>query len=144
MSNDLWSVDEDQPLPSASPTSPSPVRLWLERIGIGMVATVSLLVPLIIGLLFYLALTDGLVINANDPLREIRLWMVQERRGATGLGLTITSPSASQDATLQCARTDVTFLKWDRGLSIESDADYCRCFERKDGRLVDIATATCR
>jgi hypothetical protein len=143
MSVEQRSSAEGEPAPPTA-SLPSPIQLWLERIGIGLVAAISLLVPLVIGLLFYLAVTDGLVISADDPLHEVRLWMVQERRGATGLGLTITSPIASKDAAVQCARTDVTFLKWDGSLRVERDADYCRCYERKDGQLVETGTATCR
>jgi hypothetical protein len=139
---------EELDTPPAAKASPSPARLWLERAAIGLIAAISLLVPLVIGLLYYLAVTDGLVINANDPLHEVRLWMVQERRGATGLGLTVTTPFNNQETAknpaIQCANTDVTFLKWDRRLRIERDANYCRCFERHGDQLVDTSAVTCQ
>jgi hypothetical protein len=134
--------DENPSPPSSGPKSP--FRLWLERIGIALVAAISLLAPLLIGLLFYLALTDGLVINAGDPLHEARLWMVQERKGATGLGLTIASPQASNRDDIACAHTSVTFLKWDGSIRLESEAGYCRCYETRAGQLRDAEQIACQ
>jgi hypothetical protein len=143
MNAEQLSTEDEIPSPPPS-KHPSPTRLWLERFCIALVATISILVPLVIGLLYYLAVTDGLVINAGNPLRETRLWMVRERKGATGLGLTISSPQTSNAASATCAHTSVTFLKWDGALRIESDAGYCRCYETKDGQLMDTDQATCQ
>ena len=137
------SAVESEPQATSPGRHPAPLRLWLERIGIGLIAVISLMVPLLVGLLFYLAVTDGLVINANDPFHEIRLWMVQERRGATGLGLTITTPRGSAGAA-QCAFTSATFLKWDGGLRVERASDYCRCYVNKGGQLVERAGDACQ
>ena len=144
MSPDQWQdaeTAEVEHIP-ATTSPPTPLRLWLERIGIGLVAVFSLATPLLFGLLFYLAVTDGLVINANDPLHEIRLWMVQERRGATGLGLTIATPREGP-AGAQCANTSDTFLKWDGRLRVERGNDYCRCYENRGGQLVELTRITC-
>lgn len=138
-------LSTENEIPSSPPSKPpSPTRLWLERAGIALVAMISILIPLLIGLLYYLAVTDGLVINAGNPLRETRLWMVRERKGATGLGLTMTSPQTSRVAGATCAHTSVTFLKWDGSLRLESEAGYCRCYETRDGQLADTEQATCQ
>jgi hypothetical protein len=143
MQNDDWQASDISQQPDAHPPSGAhsrgPLRLWLERIGVGLIAAISLLLPVLVGLLFYLAVTDGLVINANDPLHEARLWMVQERRGATGIGLTVSSPAQSNGST-QCAYTRVAFLKWERGLRLERNADYCRCYETRAGQWVESST----
>jgi hypothetical protein len=143
MNAEQQSLDDDISSPP-SPRPISPVRQWLERIGIGLIAIISLLIPLVIGLLYYLALTDGIVINANDPLHETRLWMVHERKGATGLGLTITSPQSSSSAQATCAHTAVTFLKWDGALRIESEAGYCRCYAAQNGQWIEAPNGTCQ
>lgn len=64
----------------------SRVRLWLERIGVGVVAFLSLTAPFVFGFVHYLGVTDGLEINVGDPLRESRVWMIHERRGPVGIG----------------------------------------------------------
>ena len=116
----------------------------LERLGITLVAVFALVVPLLIGLVFFLAVnSDGIEVNGGDPFHDARLWLVQERRGATGLGLSITSPSSANDA-LQCAYTAVHFLKWDRSLRLESDASYCRCFERAGAAWSEVSTGACQ
>jgi hypothetical protein len=147
MSQNPW-TDEAEPQARAAraePAPPSRPRLFLERAAIVAVAVVVLLIPLAIGLLYYLAGSDGIVVNGGDLLHEARLWMVQERKGATGLGLTYSAPTLSDppNPATQCAHTYVTFLKWDRNLRIERDADYCRCYELRDGQLVESAAATC-
>jgi hypothetical protein len=114
----------------------SSAQVWIERFVIGVVALFSLLVPLVIGVLFYLALQDSIAINADDPVQQARLWMVRERRGATGLGLSITAAAAAPAGQI-CARTHVTFLKWDGALRIEPDVAYCRCYTRQAGVLVE-------
>ena len=123
----------------ARPTRAS-FRIWLERISIGLVAIVSLLVPLIIGLLFYLALTDGIVVNDGDPAHEVRLWMIRESRGATGVGFSISTPAHSVPD-YQCAQTRVSFLKWDRTIRIETADAYCTCYlpQGNQYKEVDIA-----
>ena len=125
---------------SAEPVR-TPVRIWLERIAIGLVAVISLIIPLVIGLLFYLALTDSIVINTGDPVHEMRLWMIRETRGATGLGLSISTPTNSK-ADTQCAQTHVTFLKWDRSMRIETADVFCRCYTRQGNQYIDVGV-TC-
>lgn len=143
MSSDPWTDGEPPvPLPAAAKPS-SPFRVWMERALVGLLAVIALGIPFVIGLLFYLALTDGIVINANDPLHETRLWMVQERVGATGIGLTIASPTSSAKD-LVCASTSVMFLKWDRRIRIESDASYCRCYSVENRQLVENQSAACQ
>jgi hypothetical protein len=88
--------------------------------------------------------TDGLVINAGDRLHESRLWMVHERKGVTGLGLTLTSPQSSSDASAACAYTSVTFVRWDGPLRIESASGYCQCYQVNNGLLTDAGRATCQ
>ncbi len=67
-------------------------RLWAERIGIGLFVAAALMAPLLVGLAYYLVLSDGLTLNGDDPLREARLWIIQERRGFTGLALSVAAP----------------------------------------------------
>jgi len=143
MESEQWPTDEAPPVPAKSPNDTSRTRLWLKRAGIGLVAVVSILIPLLIGLMYYLAVTDGLVINSGDPLHEVRLWMVQERKGATGLGLTVTQPVGSSRSDAVCAHTSVTFLRWDRSLSLQPEAGYCRCYIRRNGQLTDTDHAAC-
>ena len=121
--------------------APMSVRLWLERVAVGLVAVISLLAPLVIGLLFYLGLTDSIVINAGNPVNEMRLWMIREARGATGLGLSISTPTLSKAAS-QCAQTHVTFLKWDRTVRFETTDVFCRCYTLQGNQYID-AGASC-
>ena len=144
MNGEQLTTQENSPSLDAPQKTNSPFHLAFERIGIALIAIISLLIPLIIGLLFYLAVTDGLVINDGDPLHEVRLWMVQERKGATGLGLTITSPRSSSASDTVCAHTSVTFLRWDRSLRIENEDGYCRCYANRNGQFTDASSATCR
>ncbi len=143
MSSDPWPDESQAESPHPINAAPSPKRVWLERFGIGIIAVISILIPLIFGVLFFLALTDGIVVNAGDPLREVRLWMIQERTGATGIGLTATTPRTGASA-IQCAVTSVAFLKWDRRLRIETDASYCRCYEIKNSQLVETSSVDCK
>jgi hypothetical protein len=130
------------PVAAAPPRAISPARLWVERLIIVGVAGAALLAPLALGFAFFLATGDGLRINAGDPLREARLWMIQEKRGATGLALSISQPAAGPPGTA-CARARVHFLKWDAGLRREPDAVYCQCYERRAGAWT-LSTTPCQ
>jgi hypothetical protein len=142
MSSDPWSdelrVEASRPVKAPPSTS----RVWLERIGIGIIAVISILIPLIVGLLFYLVLAGDVVINANDPMHQTRLWLVQERTGVTGVGLTVTALRETT-ATIQCTTNSVTFLKWDRRLRIERDTTYCACYEIKNGKFLERGSVSC-
>jgi hypothetical protein len=143
MSNGDW---QEQNIDFAVPVDPprvSPLRLGLERLVIGIVAFIALALPIMIGLMFYLAVSDGIEINGGDPIHGARLWMVHERRGATGLGLTITSPSAKKGSQ-QCAYTNVIFLKWNQSLSLETNASYCRCYEQTGSQWTEAPSGTCQ
>ena len=143
MSIEQWQDETDTPTspPASAPRSRS--RLVVERVAIGLVAALSLLIPIIFGLLFYLAVSDGIVVNADDPMHMARLWMVIEKPGATGLGLTVASPTQGKPDAL-CAYTSVVFLKWDKRLRIETNASYCTCYERQNNQWVQNETATCK
>jgi hypothetical protein len=143
MSNDNWQEPNIELAARVDQPPLSPRRLVLERLGIGIVAFIALALPIMIGLMFYLAVSDGIDINGGDPLHGARLWMVQERRGATGLGLTITSPS-DKKGTLQCAYTNVIFLKWNQSLSLETNAGYCRCYEQTGSEWTESPSGTCQ
>jgi len=121
-------------------------RIWLERLGVGCVTAFALGVPLLLGLVGYLALSDGFVINANDPTREARLWMIREPRNI-GIALTTvsaSSPSGNLNVSTQtrCVRTNFTYLKFSGGLRLERTSEFCQCYELKDGRWVTTG-ATC-
>jgi hypothetical protein len=143
MSSEHWSDEGEAAPPAEHAKPPTTFRVWLERISLGLLTVFAIGVPLVIGLMFYLALTDGIVVNANDPLQETRIWMVRERTGATGIGLTMASPTSGTNG-LMCARTKVLFLKWDRRIRIESDASYCRCYSVVNGQLVENQSAACQ
>ncbi len=143
MSIEPW-LDDAASSAQRPETAPhSQTRLIAERIAIGGVAVLSLLIPLVIGLLFYLAVNDEIVVNADDPLRTARLWMVMEKAGATGLGLSIAAP-AQAAGSVQCAFTTVIFLKWDKPLRLETNASYCTCYERRNNQLIQTNNAVCR
>jgi hypothetical protein len=129
------------PIAAAPPRAISRARLWTERLIIVGVAGAALLAPLALGFAFFLATSDGLRVNAGDPQREARLWMIQESRGATGLAVSINQPAAGPPGTA-CARARVHFLKWDAGLRREPDADYCQCYERRSGAWA-LSTTPC-
>jgi hypothetical protein len=91
---------------------------------------------------YYLGVTDGVEINAGDPLRESRIWMIKERRGPTGIGWQYTAPIGGSQPGLQCARTQLTVLNWRGGLSLDTSVNYCRCFEQgSNGRLSETSAA---
>ncbi|MCL4505460.1 MAG: hypothetical protein M1434_08270 [Chloroflexi bacterium] len=143
MSIEQWHEETDEPASPQINTPRSGSRLLIERIAIGIVAALSLLIPLVFGLLFYLAVSDGIVVNADDPMHMVRLWMVMENPGATGLGLTVAAPAQSDNGA-PCAYTSVTFLKWDKRLRLETNASYCTCYERKNNQLVENESGACR
>ncbi len=128
---------EEAPKPDAT-TQPEPkLRRWAARAGIAAVTILALGLPLLFGLAFYLFLSEEIVINAGDPIREARVWTIRERRSLTGLAWSISTPErpATGDATgtIQCARMRVRYLKWDDGLRFEPDSEYCRCYQRREG-----------
>lgn len=118
-------------------------RLWLERIGVALIAVVSLSAPFVFGFVYYLGVTDGIEVNSGDPLRESRVWMIQERRGPTGIGWQHTTPIASPRVGVQCAHTQLTVLNWRGGLSLDTSARYCRCFEAAGNDALRESTVTC-
>jgi hypothetical protein len=120
----------------------SKTRLWLERIGIAIIAVLSLSAPFVFGLVYYLGVTDGIEINTGDPLRESRLWMIRERRGPTGIGWQYTAPINGPLPGVQCARTQLTVFNWSGSLSLDTSANYCKCYEPSArGGLKESATA---
>ncbi|MCS7059806.1 MAG: hypothetical protein RMN25_01450 [Anaerolineae bacterium] len=125
--------------------SESPARKWAARAGIGCVTVLALGLPLVFGLVFYLLLSEEIVLNAGDPFRETRLWVIREGRSRSGLAWSVSSPidNATEAARAQCVRTQVRYLKWNDGLYFEPDSVYCRCYVRQDGRWVS-AAETCR
>ena len=127
--------------PRATTLPATGTRLWAERIGIGLLVSAALMVPLLAGLAYYLILNDGLLLNGNDPLREARLWMIQERRGFTGLALSIASPATQTEGEARCARTQVTFIKWEGSIRLEPQATYCQCFVRENGQWIGTPSA---
>lgn len=118
-------------------------KLWLERIGIGIVTVIALTAPFVFGLAYYLAVVEeGLSINESDPLRASRIWMVRERRGVSGLALQTTSPAAAADPAQanQCVRTNVVFLRWDGGLRVDEQVSYCKCYRQAGNQWVEAGT----
>lgn len=122
----------------------SKTRLWLERIGIGIVVFLSLSAPFVFGLVYYLGVTDGIEINIGDPLRESRIWMIRERRGPTGIGWQYTAPVSDARPGLQCARSQLTVLNWRGGLSLDTNAVYCKCFEQNNTGALRESPFTCQ
>jgi hypothetical protein len=118
----------------------SKTRLWLERIGIGIIAFLSLSAPFVFGFVYYLGVTDGVEISVGDPLHESRIWMIRERRGPTGIGWLHTAPVSNPQSGLQCARSQLIVLKWGGGPLLDTSAHYCKCYETTDqGRLKESA-----
>ncbi|MGQ9904790.1 MAG: hypothetical protein ACUVRU_10830 [Anaerolineae bacterium] len=114
----------------------SKLRRSAGLIGTAAVTVLALGLPLIFGLTFYLFLSEEIVVNAGDPIREARLWTIRERQSVTGLAWSIAMPErpANDDSgeAVQCARMRVRYLKWDGGLRFEPDSDYCQCYQRRD------------
>jgi hypothetical protein len=122
-------------------------KLWLERTGIGCVALFALGVPLLLGLIGYLAISDdGIALFADDPTREVRLWMVKEPRNI-GIALTTVSrasSTANDPANNTCIRTHFNYLKISRGVGFERTSEFCRCYENKAGKWVMTGAACAR
>lgn len=119
-------------------------KLWLERIGVGIVTVIALAAPFVFGLAYYLAVVEeGLAINDGDPLREARIWLVRERRGASGLAVQTTASAAGADPAqaAQCARTNVIFLSWTSGLRVDEQVSYCKCYRRAGNQWNETALA---
>jgi hypothetical protein len=111
----------------------SKTRLWLERLGVVLITVVALGAPFVFGFVYFLGVTDGLEINAGEPLREARVWMIWEKGRATGIGWFRNTPAGSSQAGVQCARGQLTVLNWRGRLSIDDSVNYCKCYE-EDGR----------
>lgn len=127
---------DEAPSSDAMAQPESKLRRWAGLMGIASVTALALGLPLLFGLAFYLFLSEEIVINAGDPIREARIWTIRERRSVTGLGWSIAMPErpASDDSgeAVQCARMRVHYLKWDGDLRFEPDSEYCRCYQRRD------------
>lgn len=122
----------------------SKLRLWLERIGVGVIAFLSLSAPFVFGFVYYLGVTDGIDINAGDPLRESRIWMIHERRGPAGIGWLYTAPTDSPQPGVQCARSQLIVLSWSGGPLLDASAKYCRCYEPAAGNRLKESVVACR
>lgn len=107
----------------------SRTRLWLERLGVAIIAVLSLTAPFVFGFVYYLGVTDGIEISPGDPLHESRIWMQKEKRGPTGIGWLRTAPVDGAVAGVQCANSQLIMLNWAGGLSIDTSTHYCKCFE---------------
>lgn len=155
MSDDPFSPATNAPErpPEATPgatvtTRPeSRLRQWVARAGIIVITILALGLPLLFGLAFYLFLSEEIVINAGDPIREARIWTIREGRSLTGLAWSLSSPErpATGETTesIQCARMRVRYLKWDDSLRFEPDSEYCRCYERRGNGWTN-APVACR
>lgn len=118
-------------------------RLWLERLGIALITVVALGAPLLMGVVGYLVISDGIDWGVGDPLREGRMFILREPRGLAGIGIVRKSPASDASGTLNCARTHYTELRWSPSLGIDGNANTCTCYAMQDGRLRDTKTA-CR
>jgi hypothetical protein len=122
----------------------SKTRLWLERIGVGLITVLALSAPFVCGFVYYLGVTDGIEINVGDPLRESRIWMIRERRGPTGIGWQYTAPIAGPLPGVQCARSQLIILNWSGGLSLDTSSNYCKCYEPNARGEMKESSATCQ
>jgi len=119
------------------------VRLWLERLGIGLIAFLSLTAPFVFGFVYYLGFSDGIEINIGDPLRESRIWMIYNQNGPSGIGWLRTAPAESPRDGVQCARSQLIILNWSGGPLLDTETRYCRCYElTADNRLKE-SSVTC-
>jgi hypothetical protein len=104
-------------------------RLWLERAGYGLVAVVAIGFPLLMGFLFYLGFSDGLVLNEGDVMRQTHIFMVRDSRNA---GIAWTRPVSAvpvDPASLAtCVRTQFSHLRVRPRISIERNAETCTCY----------------
>lgn len=119
----------------------SRTRLWLERLGVALFTVVALGAPFVFGFVYYLGVSDGIDINAGDPLRESRIWMQKEKRGPTGIGWLRTAPANSPQPGVQCAQSQLTMLNWSGGLSLDTSSRYCKCYEPNGTTLKESAIA---
>jgi len=119
----------------------SRTRLWLERIGVGLIAVVSLSAPFVFGVVYYLGVTDGIEFSPGDPMHESRLWMQKDRHGPTGIGWLRTAPAASTSPGLACATSQLTLLNWQGGLSLDTSTHYCKCYEGSAGSWKEAGSA---
>ncbi len=119
------------------------LRLWLERVGIGFIAFLSLSAPFVFGFVYYLGVSDGIEISPDDPLHVSRVWMIRERTGPIGIGWLRTEPVAAPEAHLQCARSELLVLNWQGGLSLSTDARYCKCYELNAKGGIQESTRAC-
>lgn len=108
-------------------------RLWMERLGIALITIVALSAPFVCGFIYYLGVSDGLEINAGEPLREARIWMIWEKGNATGIGWFRNTPAGSPQQGVQCSRGQLTVLNWRGGLSLDNSVNYCKCYQ-EDGQ----------
>ncbi len=119
------------------------MRLWVERVMIGVLSFAAIATPLIMGLLTFLAFSDGITMGAGDPTREARLWMVKDNRnfGVAYTTPVVDSPGAASPANT-CVRNNFYFLRLRGGLRIEHTADYCTCYVLQAGKWIQ-SPATC-
>lgn len=101
-----------------------PKRERAANAGVGCIAVLALGLPLLLGLLGWLAVSDGIGWNEGDPLREGRLWMVKESRSFTGLALQLHTGGALADGS-QCARSRYLALKWSPMLALDQSTGEC-------------------
>lgn len=158
MNDDPFSLDSESSPPSASRSEEKPaagradqpesaLRRGAAWAGVAVITVIALGLPLLFGLAFYLFLSEEIVINGGDPLREARVWTIREGRSVTGLAWSLAAPERpagdNPDSATTCARVHVRYLKWDGGLRFEPDSEYCRCYQRRNGRWIG-APAECR
>ncbi|MCS6773813.1 MAG: hypothetical protein RMM31_10725 [Anaerolineae bacterium] len=116
------------------------VRSTLLWIGTGIIAFLSLSAPFAFGFVYYLGVSDGLEINAGDPLRQSRVWMIREFEGPSGIGWMRTAPVAAPQSGVQCAQTELIVFNWRGGLSIERQVAPCKCYTPSaNGKLKESA-----
>jgi len=115
----------------------SNLRRWAERIGLAAFTALVLLVPLVLGLVFYLTVfPEGITLNAGKGIWEGRIWLVKGT-APTGIGLQSTEPAAGTPAGAVCARTILTTFQWSPRPGIRREIGSCRCQPLAD------ATALC-
>jgi hypothetical protein len=122
----------------------SKTRLWLERLGVALITVVALTAPFVCGFIYFLGVSDGLELNAGEPLREARVWMIRERGRIEGIGWYRNTPVSSPQAGLQCARGQLTVLNIRGGLSIDDSVNYCKCYEDNGAGGLKESTAVCQ
>jgi hypothetical protein len=115
-------------------------RLWFSRLGVALVTIVALGAPLLMGLVGYLAISDGIDWSASDPLRAGRMFMLRENRRMTGIGIVTKSATSDVTNSATCARTHYTALIWSPALMLDRNSATCTCYAPKDGQLRDTTT----